>query len=465
MKTICFYFQIHQPYRLKRYRFFNIGSDHYYYDDFANEDFIQQIANLSFVPANHVLLNMVKEHKGKFRFAISISGTALDQLEIFAPEVIDGLKQLADTGCVEFLSETFAHSLSSITNPIEFKAQVESHADRVETLFGKRPQVFRNSELIYSDEIATMVHEMGFTGMLTEGAKHILGWKSPNYLYKSAVEPNLKLLLRNVGLSESISTHFSDYSWNEYPLTADKLLNWVADTPKDEQVVNLFMNYEVLGNFHKRASGIFDFMEALPRMAASRGIYFATPSDIMKTMKPVDSISTSYPISWIGEEKDTSAWLGNILQQEAFNKLYNLSERVRMSQSRRLKQDWEYLQSSDHFYYMGTKTALPFSPYSSPYEAFNNYMNVLSDFEERVYAEYPSIIENEELNSLLQTIHNQAMEITKLEEKIKSLEDPSKKVVSKSKKNEPANKFLIPESPNKSKTKLTTKNAAKNKMK
>lgn len=427
MKTICFYFQIHQPYRLKRYRFFNIGGDHYYYDDFSNEDFIQQVAEASFIPANRALLNMINEHKGKFRFALSISGTALEQLEVFAPEVIDGLKRLADTGCVEFLSETYGHSLSSLVDPIEFRNQVKQHDDRIESIFGLRPKVFRNSELIYSDEIATMVHKMGFTGMISCGAKHVLGWKSPNYLYQAISEPKLKLLLRNIYLSEAISSNFSDYNWSEYPLTADKFLNWISATPKEEQIVNLFMNYEVLGNFHKRSSGIFEFMEALPRLASGRNINFATPSEVMKTFKPVDSISCPYPISWIGEEKDTSAWLGNILQQQAFKKLYDLGERVRMSQSRRLKQDWYYLQSSDHFYYMGTKNALPFSPYSSPYEAFNTYMNVLSDFEERVYAEYPSHIENEELNSLLKTIHNQAAEIERLEQDVEELKVKMKK--------------------------------------
>lgn len=420
MKTICFYFQIHQPYRLKRYRFFNIGSDHYYYDDFANEDLIQNIANSSFNPANRVLLDMVKEHKGKFKFAISVSGTALDQLEMFAPEVIDGLRRLADTGCVEFLAETYAHSLASLTDQVEFQEQVKAHANRIESLFGQKPKVFRNSELIYSDEIGSMVHEMGFSGMLTTGAKHVLGWKSPNYLYAGA-EPNLKLLLRNEGLSEAISTHFSDYNWNEYPLTAEKLLGWVEATPKDEKVVNLFMNYEVLGNFHKASSGIFKFMEALPRMAKDRKITFSTPSEVMENQKVVDHIYTPEPISWIGEEKDTSVWMGNILQQEAANKLYGIGERVRMSRSRALKQDWWYLQSSDHFYYMGTKTALPFSPYASPYEAFNTYMNVLSDFEERVYAEYPKSIDNEELHSLLQTIHNQALEIEKLTAEVDAL--------------------------------------------
>lgn len=431
MKTICFYFQIHQPHRLKRYRFFNIGGDHYYYDDFANEDFMQQVAEVSFIPANKLMLEMIKENKGKFKVAFSISGVALDQLEIYAPEVIDGFKELADTGCVEFLSETHGHSLASLIDPEEFARQIKMHDDRIETLFGQKPKVFRNSELIYSDDIAHLVHDLGFKGMVTEGAKRTLGWKSPNYVYKSSEQPKLKLLLRNGKFSEDISTRFSNYSWNEYPLTADKFINWIAATPKEEQVINLFMNYEVLGNFQKKSSGIFDFMKALPRFAAEKNIGFATPSEIFETLKPVDSISSMHPISWVGEEKDVSPWLGNKLQQEAFKKLYEISERVQLSQIRRLKQDWVYLQSSDHFYYMGTKQALPFSPYTSPYEAFNTYMNVLSDFKERVDSEFPSSIENEELNALLTTIHNQADEIERLNEKLKKAETKAKPKVKK----------------------------------
>ncbi|MBK5722551.1 glycoside hydrolase family 57 protein [Dysgonomonas sp. Marseille-P4677] len=430
MKNICFYFQIHQPHRLKRYRFFNIGGDHYYYDDFANEDFIQRVAEVSFVPANRLMLDMIKEYNGKFKVAFSISGVALDQMEIYAPEVIDGFKELADTGCVEFLSETQGHSLASLIDPEGFKRQVKIHDEKIEVLFGQKPKVFRNTELIFSDEIATLVHEMGFKGIVTEGAKRTLGWKSPNYLYQSAEQPKLSLLLRNGRFSDDIATRFSNYSWNEYPLTADKFINWIAGTPKEEQVINLFMNYEVLGNFQKKSSGIFDFMKVLPRFAAEKNIGFATPSEIINTLKPVGKISSMHPISWVGEEKDVSPWLGNTLQQEAFKKLYDIAERVSMSESRRLIQDWMYLQSSDHFYYMGTKNELPFSPYSSPYEAFNTYMNVLSDFKERVDSEFPSSIDNEELNALLTTIHNQADEIDRLQEKVEKLEI-SKKADSK----------------------------------
>lgn len=377
-----------------------------------------------------MLLDMIRNSDNKFKVAISVSGIALEQMEMYTPEVIDGLRDLAKTGSVEFLSETYAHSLASLYNPEGFKKQVDMHRKKIKELFGKDTSVFRNTELIFSDSIAELVQEMGFTGMLAEGAKRTLGWKSPNYLYQSASASKLKLLLRNSKLSEDISTRFSDYTWQDYPLTADKYIDWIASFPEEEKLFNIFMNYETFGQNQTAESGIFNFMKALPKFAEEKGITFSTPSDVFKNFKPVGNISSMHPTSWSDEEKDTSVWLGNILQQQAINKLYELSERINLSQTRRLRQDWIYLQSSDHFYYMGTKKELPFSPYTSPYEAFNNYMNVLSDFHERVSAEFPSSIDNEELNSLLETIHNQAQEIDKLEDevsKLKTLKNKTRK--------------------------------------
>ena len=426
MKTICFYFQIHQPFRLKRYRFFDIGNDHYYYDDFNNEEIMHRIAQRSYIPANYTLLEMIKNSNGKFKVAFSISGIALEQLEIYVPEFIDSMKELAKTGCVEFLSETYAHSLASLKDPIEFANQVKMHDDKIEALFGQRPKVFRNTELIYSDDIACQIADMGFKGCITEGAKHILGWKSPNYLYNSAAAPKLKLLLKNHKVSDDISFRFPNCEWSEYPLTADKFIGWIANTPESEQIVNLFMNYETLGELQPRETGIFEFMKALPRFAEEKGIGFATPTEIISKVKPVDSLSMPYPISWADEERDTSAWLGNVLQNEAFEKLYSVAERVRLCDDRRLKQDWNYLQTSDHFYYMCTKhfndgaVHSHYSPYETPYEAFTNYMNVLSDFIVRVEAQYPAEIENEELNALITTIKNQASEIEILQKELKS---------------------------------------------
>ena len=427
MKTICFYFQIHQPYRLKRYRFFNIGRDHYYYDDYSNEDILQQIAARSFIPANRMMLDLINMNKGKFKFAISVSGVALDQMEVYAPEVIDGLKELSRTGAVEFLAETYAHSLSSLIDPVEFQNQVQLQTQKIKLLFDQEPKVFRNTEMIFSDEIAEMVYDMGYTKMISEGAKHVLSWRSPNYVYKSDAQPNLKLLLRNSQFSDDISLRFSDYTWKEYPLTAEKYASWIAATEKQEEVFNIFMNYETFGNLQPSHSGIFEFMKALPKFAFEKGIEFSTPSQIMDTHKPVGTVSVPNPISWADEERDLSRWLGNKLQKSALNTLYEISERVRLTNDRRLKQDWNYLQSSDHFYYMSTKHFFDgsmhskFSPYQSPYDAFNNYMNVLSDFIDRVKAQFPDTVDNEELNSLLTTIHNQEREIKKLQSELKKV--------------------------------------------
>lgn len=425
MKTICFYFQIHQPFRLKRYRFLNIGRDHYYFDDYANEDILQQIASRSYIPANRMLLDLVNQNKGKFKVSFSISGMALEQLEIYAPEVIDGFRELAKTGNVEFLTETYAHSLACLFDPEEFRHQINHHAERIEMLFNQKPTVVRNTELIYSDEIAEMVYDMGYTKMLTEGAKHILGWKSPNYIYQAASQPKMKLLLKNSRYSEDMAYRFSNYSWNEYPLTAEKFISWIAATPAEEKVFNLFMNYETLGNLQPSHTGIFEFMKALPRYAFERGIGFATPSEAMESHKAIGAITVPNTISWADEERDVSAWLGNKLQQSALKSLYEIGERVRLCTDRRLKQDWLYLQTSDHFYYMSTKHfsggQSPFSPYMSPYDAFNNYMNVLSDFIARVKAQYPDTVDNEELNALLTTIHNQEMEIKRLQLELKTV--------------------------------------------
>ncbi len=437
MKKICFYFQIHQPYRLKRYRFFNIGRDHYYYDDFSNEDILQQIAARSFVPANKMLLDLINASNGEFKFALSVSGVALDQMEIYAPEVIEGLQQLSRTGSVEFLAETYSHSLSSVIDPIEFQNQVKRQAEKIKLLFDQEPKVFRNTEMIYSDDIADLVYSMGYTKMIGEGAKHVLSWRSPNFVYKSENQPNLKLLLRNSQFSDDVSMRFSDYTWKEYPLTADKYMSWIASTSPEEEVFNIFMNYETFGNLQPSHSGIFEFMKALPKFAKDKGIGFGTPSEIMDTHRAVGTVSVPNPISWADEERDLSRWLGNTLQKSALTTLYKISERVRMTNDRRLKQDWSYLQSSDHFYYMSTKhffdgsTHSQFSPYQSPYDAFNNYMNVLSDFIERVNAQYPETVDNEELNSLLTTIHNQEKEIKKLQAELNKVTNENEEMLVK----------------------------------
>lgn len=440
MKSICFYFQIHQPFRLKRYRFFDIGSDHYYYDDYNDEEIIRRIANNCYLPANQTILNMIKESDGAFKVAYSISGVALEQMELYVPEVIDSFKELAKTGCVEFLAETFAHSLASLQEDSdEFELQVKQHSKKIQSLFGYKPTVFRNTELIYSDDIGSRVSAMGFKGIITEGAKHVLGWKSPNYVYCCASNPQLKVLCKNFKMSDDITFRFSDWGWDQYPLTAEKFLSWIENLPASEDVVNLFMNYETFGEMQNAGTGIFEFLKALPYFASQMEINFETPSMVLQKRKPIDQINVPYPISWADEERDLSAWLGNELQRSAFDKLYGIGERVRLSNDRRLLQDWYYLQSSDHFYYMSTKHFSDgamhshFSPYDTPYEAFMNYMNVLSDFIDRVNGQFPEGVDNEELNSLLKTIDAQGELIANLEKQLQnaSLAEPKKKTAKK----------------------------------
>ncbi len=427
MKNVCFYFKIHQPYRLKRYRFFDIGNDHYYYDDFANDEIVTRLAENSYIPMAETLLQIIKEYGSEFKCSISITGTAIEQLQQYVPEFIELLKKLADTGNVEFLSETYSHSLASLEDPEAFMREVKAHDDLVYRTFGRKPEVFANTELIYDDDIALLISSMGFRTAVTEGAKHVLGWKSPNYVYRSASAPSVKLLLTNDKLACDISRNFNNPSWDEYPLTADKYVNWIASLPENEQVVNLYLSMDTFGSFLPKSTGIFDFLKALPRFGKEKGVVFTTPSDVVAKLKPVDELSVPYPISDIDEARDVSAWKGNELQNEALRKLYGVAERVSLCDDRRLKQDWEYLQSCDHFYYMSTKNLADgashaaFSPYDSPFAAFTNYMNVLADFLVRVEEQYPESIDNEELNSLLLTIRNQSQEINELNKEVKTL--------------------------------------------
>jgi len=390
-KTICLYFQVHQPDRLRLYRFFDIGRESYYYDDFANKTILKRVAQRCYLPANEIMLSLIKQHKGAFKIAYSISGVALDQFEKYAPEVIESFRELAKTGCVEFLAETYAHSLSSLVSEDEFAFQVKLHSAKIEELFGQKPKVFRNTELIYSDQIGSVVAALGFRGMLTEGAKHILGWKSPNYIYTNSLNPRLKLLLKNFQLSDDIAFRFSDRSWTNWPLTSDKYVTWISRSLEKEEIVNLFMDYETFGEHQQASTGIFEFLKHLPGAVLSQTEFeFLTPSEVCKKHQPVAPLHVPYAISWADEERDTSAWLGNELQNEAFDKLYAVRETVIASGDKALLSDFLKLQESDHFYYMCTKFFSDgavhkyFNPYDTPYEAFINYMNVLSDFLVRV---------------------------------------------------------------------------------
>ena len=441
MKTICLYFEIHQIIHLKRYRFFDIGTDHYYYDDYENERSISDIAERSYMPALNTLLDMIRENGKYFKVAFSLSGVGIEQLEMHAPQVLEKLQELNDTGCVEFLAEPYSHGLNALINEECFAADVKKQMAKMKEYFGQTPKVLRNSSLIYSDDIGHQAAQMGFKGMLTEGAKHVLGWKSPHYVYHCAMAPSLKLLLRDVNLSDDISLRFNNSDWEGYPLFADNYIDQIAAFPEEEQIINIFMELSALGIAQPLSSNILDFIHALPACAKEKGITFSTPTEICQKMKSVDVLNVPDTLSWVDEERDVSCWLGNPMQREAFNKLYSVADRVRIANDPKINQDWDYLQASNNFRFMTTKPSnvgLDRGIYSSPFDAFTNYMNILGDFLNRVNTLYPEDIDNEELNSLLTTIRNQGeeiemkeKEITRLQTKIAKIEAESDKLRAK----------------------------------
>ncbi|HDS08076.1 MAG TPA: alpha-amylase [Bacteroides sp.] len=422
MRTICMYFQVHQPFRFRRYRFFDIGNDHYYYDDYSNETILQKVAEKCYLPANEMMLELIEKHQGKFRVAYSMSGIAVEQFKLYAPEVLESFKRLADTGHVEFLSETYSHSLASLKDGGEFERQVKAHRELMREHFGKAPKVFRNTELIYSDDIGARVAKMGYKAMLTEGAKHVLGWKSPNYLYCNALNPKLKLLLKNFKLSDDIAFRFSNKGWSEYPLTAEKYVEWLNRIPKKEEVVNLFLDYETFGEHQWKETGIFDFLKALPDMVFKHSPFtFSTPSEVADNLQVIAAANVPHAISWADEERDLTAWLGNEMQQEAFNKLYSLCDKVYSVEDPAIRQDYAYLQVSDHFYYMSTKFFSDgevhsyFNPFDTPYEAFINYMNILGDFEIRLNAALKTHVDDQvaRLSKIIQEKEDQLKRLEK----------------------------------------------------
>ncbi len=431
MKTICLYFEIHQIIHLKRYRFFDIGTDHYYYDDYENEHTITDTAERSYMPALETLLQMIRENGKYFKVAFSLSGVGIEQLEMYAPQVIEKLQELNETGCVEFIAEPYSHGLSSLVNEESFAADVKKQMAKIKEYFGQTPKVLRNSSLIYNDDIGAQAARMGFKGMLTEGAKHVLGWKSPHYIYHCAMAPNLKLLLRDVKLSDDISLRFNNSDWEGYPLFADNYVDEIASHPEESQIINIFMELSALGIAQPLSSNILDFLHAIPACAKQRGITFSTPSEICMKMKSVGALDVPDTLSWTDEERDVSSWLGNPMQREAFNKLYSVADRVRIANDKRINQDWDYLQASNNFRFMTTKPSnvgVDRGIYSSPFDAFTNYMNILGDFINRVNSLYPEDIDNDELNALLTTIKNQGDEIAMKEKEIVRLQTKIEKI-------------------------------------
>ncbi len=425
MKQVCLFFQVHQPFRHRRYRFFDIGADHYYYDDYSNETIMRKIAAKSYLPTNKILLKLVDKLEGKFKVAFSITGLALEQFELYAPEVIESFQKLSKTGCVEFLAETYSHSLASLKDKDIFEDQVKLHEKKIIGLFGQKPRVFRNTEMIYSDQLGDGVSKMGYSAMLTEGAKHVLGWKSPNFLYVNAINPRLKVLMRNFKLSDDISFRFSNTNWEGFPLTAEKFVAGLENGDPNEEVINLFFSYESFGERQPKESGIFEFLKTFPEeIVRNKNLKFATPTEVVDELQPISMVSVPHPISWADEERDITAWLGNRMQKEAFGKLYELRFSIAKCTDRALIKDWNYLQVSDHFYYMSTKffsdgeVHSSFNPFDSPYEAFINYMNVLSDFKIRLNLLVPENDSGNEVETLKKIIVENEIKIKQLKDSL-----------------------------------------------
>jgi alpha-amylase len=395
MASICFYFQVHQPLRLKHYTVFDKSGQ--YFDDYKNASICKKVANKCYLPANRLLLDIIRRFQGKFKIAYSITGVLLEQLLSFAPEVVSTFDALAQTGCVEFLAETYYHSLSFLYSRDEFIEQVNKHAETIEYLFGQKPRVFRNTELIYNNDLAALVESMGnFDAIITEGADQILGFRSPNFLYRPKSCSKLKLLLKNYSLSDDIAFRFSNRDWSQWPLTADKFARWVSDVNGNGNVVNLFMDYETFGEHQWEDTGIFDFMRNLPEQVLKHPDNdFKTPSELARCYEAVDTIDVPHLISWADTERDLSAWLGNAMQSNAIHELYRLEKKIKKTGDEKIIADWRKLQTSDHFYYMCTKYFADgdvhkyFNPYDSPYDSYINFMNVLNNLLKHCFKQAP----------------------------------------------------------------------------
>lgn len=389
MASVCFYFQVHQPLRLRRYSIFERDAD--YFDDESNAAILRKVANNCYLPTNALLHELIKRHKGKFRVAFSLTGLFIEQCEQFMPEVLTSFQALAQTGAVEFLAETYHHSLSFLYSREEFVDQVRLHDARIADLFGQTPKVFRNTELIYNNAVAQAAAELGYQAVLCEGADHLLGYRAPTYLYTPPDADDLKLLLKNYRLSDDIAFRFGDRSWPEWPLTPEKFGTWVSNVNGNGYLVNLFLDYETFGEHQWAETGIFEFLRRLPDAVLAVGDNnFLTPSEVVATYPTSGVYDVPHMISWADTERDLSAWLGNAMQSNALHELYRLEAAVKDSGDAALLRDWRRLQSSDHFYYMSTKhfgdgaVHKYFNPYDSPYDSFINFMNVLDSVRGRL---------------------------------------------------------------------------------
>jgi alpha-amylase len=391
MPSICFYFQVHQPFRIRDYSFFDIGESHFYEDDVKNREVLNKVADKCYIKTNQKMLQLIHRHKGKFKVSYSISGTAIEQFEKYRPDVLQSFIDLANTGCVEFLSETYSHSLSFIFSKNEFVRQVKKHSAVIQKYFKQTPKIFRNTELIYNNELAVFIENMGYKGIVCEGVDNLLQGRTPNFLYKPVGTSDLKLFLKNYRLSDDIAFRFSDKGWSEFPLTADKFKDWVHSIAGNGEIVNLFMDYETFGEHQWESTGIFDFLDALPTEIFKHPDFnFVTPSEAIQAYPMRDTYDAHNFISWADTERDLSAWLSNSMQQEAIKQIYSLEKDIMSCGNKDLVNIWERLQTSDHFYYMCTKfwndgdVHKYFSPFDSPYDAYMYFMNVFSDLESSV---------------------------------------------------------------------------------
>jgi alpha-amylase len=387
MISVCFYFQVHQPMRLdKNYSFFQMGRSHHYRDEAANRDIMRKVADKCYLPANRMMLDLIELHKGKFRISYAITGVAMEQFQEFCPEVLDSFRALADTGCVEFIGETHYHSLAFLFSKEEFRRQVRMHSRILEEFFGAKPVTFRNTELIYNNDLALEIEKMGYKAVLAEGADQVLGWRSPNFVYQPAGCSKLKALLKNYRLSDDVAFRFSDRGWSEWPVTVEKYADWVHKVAGSGEIINLFMDYETIGEHQWADTGIFEFFKKLPEAVLSRGDFaFETPGEAAAHLDPMAQLDVPYFTSWADLERDVTAWLGNPMQDQAAELAYALEDKVLDSGDEDIVATWRELLTSDHFYYMCTKWFSDgdvhkyFNPYETPHQAFITYMNVLND--------------------------------------------------------------------------------------
>lgn len=390
-QKICLFLHIHQPFRLKAYRFFNIGQEHAYFDEVRNKHIIKRLVHNSYLPAAELFLYLIRKYGSAVQLTFGVSGTALEQFERYTPWMLDSLQKLYKTGNVEFVAEPYASSLALLGYPDEYKRQIETHVSMMQHLLGCRPKALMNTSLLYADQVAAMAHYNGFKTVLTEGASQVLGWRSPNYVYESNPCNDVRLLLRNCNLSNDINFNFSDRQWQEWPLTAEKMMGWLGAIPQSEEVVNLFIDAASIGEYHEYKTGIFDFFERfIPNIIQSDRFEMSTVSDAAGMLTPISKLPVERYISCADQEKDLSSWLSNEIQLEAYNSLYANAAMMINCNDKTLLGDWDKLQTCDHFYYMCTKQTGDagihqyFSPYSSPFEAFLNYMNVITDFTIRI---------------------------------------------------------------------------------